>query len=88
MPYADPGVKRHYDNTLFLQRYQSDPEFRADEAYRKRIWYYRKQDEILARYRARRKKVKASLKLVKAGKPKHCKDLKHLSLPERVPLLY
>ena len=88
MPYADPGVKRHYDNTLFLERYQSDPEFRADEAFRKKIWYYRKQDEILARYRARRKKVKASSKVVKASKPKHGKDAWYLHLPERLLLPY
>jgi hypothetical protein len=87
MPYADPGVKRHYDNTLFLQRYQSDPEFRADEAYRKRIWYYREHEKVLARYRAKRKKVKASSKLGNTRQRKYC-DVSYLHLPERLLLPY
>ena len=39
MPYADPSEQREFNRNLFLRRYQSDPEFREDEALRKARWY-------------------------------------------------
>jgi hypothetical protein len=49
MPYADPDRQREYNRILARTRYQQDAEFRADEALRKRIWYYKHQLEILER---------------------------------------
>ena len=46
MPYADPDRQREYNRILARTRYQQDAEFRADEALRKRIWYYKHQLEI------------------------------------------
>ena len=58
MPYADPTEKKAYDLALYLRRYQDDPEFRADEAFRKLTWYQRNRNKILARYRLKRKKIR------------------------------
>jgi hypothetical protein len=73
---------------LYLSRYQSDAEFRADEALRKKQWYHRKQAKIVAAYRKKRKKIRAARKLVKIGKPVHCVDLAFPSLPQGVPALF
>ena len=54
MPYADPARQREYNRILYQTRYQTDPEFRADEAVRKAIWYWKNQTEILWRYRFKR----------------------------------
>jgi len=54
MPYADPDRQREYNRILARNRYQQDAEFRADEALRKRLWYYKNQLEILERKKVRR----------------------------------
>ena len=68
MPYADPTEQKAYNLALYLRRYQSDPEFRDDEAFRKKVWYYRNQEKIVARYRKKRKKIRAASKPVRFGK--------------------
>jgi len=67
MPYADPTEQKAYNLELYLRRYQSDPEFRADEAFRKKLWYERNQGKILARYREKRKKIRATHKKGRSG---------------------
>jgi len=67
MPYADPTEQKAYNLELYLRRYQSDPEFRADEAFRKKLWYYRNQGKVLARYRKKRKKIRATHKKGRSG---------------------
>jgi hypothetical protein len=62
MPYADPTEQKAYNLELYLRRYQSDPEFRADEAFRKKLWYDRNQAKVTARYRKKRKKIRATHK--------------------------
>ena len=63
MPYADPMEKAEFQRTAYLRRYQNDPEFRADEALRKAMWYYRNQEKIVAAKRqARRKRREGRLR--------------------------
>ena len=71
MPYADPTEQRAYNLELYLHRYATDPEFREDEACRKLAWYSKKRDEILARYREKRKKIRAARKSASVGKRSH-----------------
>ena len=68
VPYADPTEQKAYNLELYLRRYASDPEFRADEAYRKQIWYERNQEKIVAAYREKRKKIRAARRSVRTGK--------------------
>jgi hypothetical protein len=59
-PYADPNDKREWQKQNFRKRYR-DPEFRANEAFRKGKefgWYGKHAEEICARYRAKRSKQK------------------------------
>jgi hypothetical protein len=88
MPYADPTEQKAYNLDLYLRRYQSDPEFRADEAFRKKLWYYRNQEKIVARYRKKRKKIRAVSKVVRSGQPIHAKDAVLLPVSQRVPVLF
>ena len=67
MPYADPAVQAEFMRTLYARRYQDDPEFRADEAFRKKIWYDRNQVKVTARYRKKRKKIRATRKQGRSG---------------------
>ena len=67
MPYADPAEQAEFNRTLYLRRYQSDPEFRADEAFRKKLWYDRNQEKIVAAYRKKRKKIRATHKTGRSG---------------------
>ena len=62
MPYADPAVQAEFNRNLYLTRYQSDAEFREAEAFRKKLWYARNQAKITARYRGKRKKLRAELR--------------------------
>jgi hypothetical protein len=55
MPYADPSEQKEYHRTLFLLRYQSDPEFREAESFRKKRWYTRNRAKIVAALRRKRK---------------------------------
>ena len=72
MPYADPAEQAEYNRNLFARRYQSDPEFREAEAFRKAQWYYRNQAAIVWAARQKRKKVKAARKGVRSGEiPNH-----------------
>jgi hypothetical protein len=67
MPYADPSVQAEFNRNLYLRRYQSDPEFREAEALRKKQWYLRNQAKILARYRKKRRKAKATFATINYG---------------------
>jgi hypothetical protein len=66
VPYSDPATQAEFNRELYLRRYQEDPEFRADEAFRKKEWYDLNREKILARYRKKRKKLRASLRRLKA----------------------
>jgi tRNA/tmRNA/rRNA uracil-C5-methylase (TrmA/RlmC/RlmD family) len=88
MPYADPTEQKAYNLELYLRRYAEDPEFRADEAFRKKLWYYRNQEKIVARYRKKRKKIRAAFKAVRSGQPIHAKDAALLPTSQRVPVLF
>lgn len=88
MPYADPSEQAEFQRTVYLRRYQSDPEFRADEKLRKEQWYYRNQSKILAAYRKKRKKIRAARKQIRSGQAIHCVELPLLSLSQGVPALF
>jgi hypothetical protein len=87
MPYADPTEQKAYNLELYLRRYQSDPEFRADEAFRKKLWYYRNQAKILSRYRKKRKKIRAASKSVRSGQVKGDPWTLVLTAHQEVPVL-
>ena len=55
MPYADPDQQREFNRELFNRRYNSDPEFREAEAFRKARWYQTHRERILSRVRERQK---------------------------------
>jgi phosphoglycolate phosphatase-like HAD superfamily hydrolase len=65
MPYADPKEQADYQRDRYARLYRDNPEFRVEEALRKRIWYYRNQAAILARYRARYRDVRKKLRVAK-----------------------
>jgi hypothetical protein len=88
MPYADPAEQAAYNLDLYLRRYQSDPEFRADEAFRKKLWYVRNQGKILSRYRKKRKKIRAAFKAVRSGKAVHAQNAALLPISQGVPVLF
>jgi hypothetical protein len=70
VPYSDPAMQAEFKRDYYLRRYQEDPEFRADEAFRKKEWYDRNKKKLLASYRAKRKKMRASLRRVKSDSRK------------------
>ena len=88
MPYADPAEKAEYDRILFLRRYQGDPEFREEEAFRKKRWYDRNKVKILAAYRAKRKKIRAQRRALEKGQPIHCADEAFVPIAQKVPPLF
>jgi hypothetical protein len=88
MPYADPAEKAEYNRIFFLRRYQSDPEFREDEALRKKKWYDTNQARIVAAYRKKRKKMRAAQRVVKSGKPVHCVENTVLFVAQGIPVLF
>jgi tRNA/tmRNA/rRNA uracil-C5-methylase (TrmA/RlmC/RlmD family) len=88
MPYADPSEQKAYNLELYLRRYQSDPEFREAEAFRKKVWYYRNQAKTLAAYRKKRKKIRAASKVVRSGQAVHCVELPLLPISQGVPALF
>jgi hypothetical protein len=49
VPYADPSEQREFNRNLFFRRYNSDAEFREDEALRKKKWYDLNQTKISER---------------------------------------
>ena len=67
MPFSDPATQAEFNRENYLRRYQEDQEFREAEAFRKKEWYDRNRRKILARYREKRKKLRASLRRVKAA---------------------
>jgi predicted deacetylase len=88
MPYADPSEQAEFNRTLYLQRYQTDQEFREAEAFRKAQWYYRNQAKIVTRYRQKRKKIRAASKVVRSGQPVHCVELPLFAGLQGVPALF
>jgi hypothetical protein len=88
VPYADPSEQARFSRELYLRKYQSDPEFREAEALRKKQWYYRNQAKILARYRKKRKKIRASSQVVNSGRSIHAVELGLFTTMERVPVLF
>ena len=87
MPYADPSEQKAYNLELYLRRYAEDPEFRADEAFRKKLWYYRNQEKLLARYRKKRKKIRAASKTVRSDQWINPMDPTLFPISQRVPFL-
>ena len=87
MPYADPTEQKAYNLALYLRRYQSDPEFRADEALRKKRWYDKNQAAITWEYRKKRKKYRTASNPVRFGKIKPVPQLALFSGAEDLALL-
>jgi hypothetical protein len=87
MPYADPAEQAEFMRTLYARRYQDDPEFRADEAFRKKVWYYRNQEKVVAAYRKKRKKIRASRKMGRSGEMGIQPELAVLSGYQSFPVL-
>jgi hypothetical protein len=68
MPYSDPDVQREFNRNLFFRRYQTDPEFREAESFRKARWYKRNHEKILRKIHESRAKAGFRSKVTRGQK--------------------
>lgn len=88
MPYADPTEQKAYNLALYLRRYQSDPEFREAEAFRKKRWYDKNQALITWAYRKKRKKIRTASNPVRSGQVKADPRILVLTGQQEFPVLF
>lgn len=62
MPYSDPEEQKDAQADWYRQKYQTDPDFRNDEADRKAQWYEANAEERKAKMRDYARKRRAAAK--------------------------